>query len=558
MLTMLIPAAIKEILRFPGGIHCVRLSGESIPRIILKLPTNFLLSMKVNKGFKIYVVPVAASVPAPFAAGPGGTIQLAALRLDASTQRVVAGGRQLSLGRVDFRLLHFLMRHPERVYSRAQLLDLVWGADACVDERTVDAHIGRLRSALQPSGHQDHIETAQAGPAAPPPIRLRISLRQRWPEQAGAAMEQTVILSKREQEYLLGAIEASLSVHELRSYFLWTQGQLQALLPHRLMVCMRFSPAGPAGTAVSAFPAISPPCWRMWSVFGNPLFPQFNDLFRAPLAAPIGIGDTGWIPKGLAEKLLWPFIFTVQPRRTIEIFIVPLIWPMLYLAFGWLALALLRRATARIPLAPASPLAPRVRYTLLFMALAYLVWLNLFGIYRYLMPLEVLAPLALWLIVQHLSAHWAEAPRRRAARLAAGALLLAAVAGQVHGNWGHARWTLAGIDATVPTFAAPRESMVLTVHGNPPMGWLVPFFPAELAFVALGGGFPESPGYLARTEAMMAARSGPFYVMMTAAAPQRTARGAAAAAERGGSAQHAFVFLTVVRPSTLTRSDDRS
>eukprot|EP01035_Chromulina_nebulosa_P056728 gene56728-77755_t len=51
------------------------------------------------------------------------------------------------------------------------------------------------------------------------------------------------------------------------------------------------------------------------------------------------------------------------------------------------------------------------------------------------------------------------------------------------------RPTLAGIDATVPTFAAPRESMVLTVHGNPPMGWLVPFFPAELAFVALGGGF---------------------------------------------------------------------
>ncbi|KQW88403.1 two-component system response regulator [Massilia sp. Root418] len=95
-------------------------------------------------------------------AGAGaGTIQLAALRLEAATQRVVAAGRQLSLGRVDFRLLQFLMQHPERVYSRAQLLDLVWGADACVDERTVDAHVGRLRSALQPSGHHDHIETVR-------------------------------------------------------------------------------------------------------------------------------------------------------------------------------------------------------------------------------------------------------------------------------------------------------------------------------------------------------------------------------------------------------------
>jgi len=61
MLSMLAPAAVKDVLRFPGGIHCVRLSGESIPRIILKLPTNFLLSIKVNQGFKIYAVPVEVS-----------------------------------------------------------------------------------------------------------------------------------------------------------------------------------------------------------------------------------------------------------------------------------------------------------------------------------------------------------------------------------------------------------------------------------------------------------------------------------------------------------------
>ena len=126
--------------------------------------------------------------PAALAGAGGGMAQPAALRLDAAAQRVTAGGRQLSLGRVDFRLLQFLMQHPERVYSRAQLLDLVWGADACVDERTVDAHVGRLRSALQPSGHHDHIETvrgsgyrftaslaggrANAAPAsAPPPLQ---------------------------------------------------------------------------------------------------------------------------------------------------------------------------------------------------------------------------------------------------------------------------------------------------------------------------------------------------------------------------------------------------
>ncbi|MBA5607606.1 winged helix-turn-helix domain-containing protein [Duganella sp. FT3S] len=88
-------------------------------------------------------------------------VQLAGLRLDPATLQATAGARPLALGRVEFRLLNFLMHHPERVHSRAQLLDQVWGNAACLDERTVDAHVGRLRSALQPSGHQRHIETVR-------------------------------------------------------------------------------------------------------------------------------------------------------------------------------------------------------------------------------------------------------------------------------------------------------------------------------------------------------------------------------------------------------------
>ncbi len=89
------------------------------------------------------------------------TVQLAGLRLDPRTLRVTAGTQQLSLGRVEFRLLNFLMHHPERVHSRAQLLDQVWGNHVVLDERTVDAHVGRLRSALEPSGQQRRIETVR-------------------------------------------------------------------------------------------------------------------------------------------------------------------------------------------------------------------------------------------------------------------------------------------------------------------------------------------------------------------------------------------------------------
>ncbi|WP_020653529.1 winged helix-turn-helix domain-containing protein [Massilia niastensis] len=89
------------------------------------------------------------------------TIQLAGLRLDPGTQRVMAGTRQIALGPVEFRLLNFLMHHPERVHTRSQLLDMVWGRHAVLDERTVDTHVGRLRNALQASGHQRHIETVR-------------------------------------------------------------------------------------------------------------------------------------------------------------------------------------------------------------------------------------------------------------------------------------------------------------------------------------------------------------------------------------------------------------
>jgi len=83
------------------------------------------------------------------------------LHLDPRTQRVTAGSRELAMGRVEFKLLNFLMAHPDRVHSRAQLLDQVWGNAVFIDERTVDAHVGRLRSALQPSGLQEHIETVR-------------------------------------------------------------------------------------------------------------------------------------------------------------------------------------------------------------------------------------------------------------------------------------------------------------------------------------------------------------------------------------------------------------
>lgn len=87
--------------------------------------------------------------------------EVAGLHLDPLTHRLTGHGSALQIGPTEFRLLHFFMTHPERVFSRAQLLDQVWGDHVFVEERTVDVHIRRLRKALEPSGHEHHIETVR-------------------------------------------------------------------------------------------------------------------------------------------------------------------------------------------------------------------------------------------------------------------------------------------------------------------------------------------------------------------------------------------------------------
>ncbi len=89
-------------------------------------------------------------------ADEGGVLQAGGLQIDTHSHRVHANGAPVEMGPTEFRLLQFFMSHPERVYSRAQLLDMVWGRGAYVEERTVDVHIRRLRRALE--AHQcDHL-----------------------------------------------------------------------------------------------------------------------------------------------------------------------------------------------------------------------------------------------------------------------------------------------------------------------------------------------------------------------------------------------------------------
>lgn len=93
---------------------------------------------------------------------PVGVVEVHGLKLDPENYRVTADGNIIDISPTEFRLLHFFITHPERVYSRSQLLDQVWGQNVYVEERTVDVHIRRLRKTLEPFNFDQFIQTVRS------------------------------------------------------------------------------------------------------------------------------------------------------------------------------------------------------------------------------------------------------------------------------------------------------------------------------------------------------------------------------------------------------------
>ncbi|TLU65144.1 phosphate regulon transcriptional regulatory protein PhoB [Thalassotalea litorea] len=88
-------------------------------------------------------------------------IEFKGLSLDPVSHRVAIDNKPIELGPTEFKMLHFFMTHPERVYSREQLLDNVWGTNVYVEDRTVDVHIRRLRKSISGDGHEEFVQTVR-------------------------------------------------------------------------------------------------------------------------------------------------------------------------------------------------------------------------------------------------------------------------------------------------------------------------------------------------------------------------------------------------------------
>lgn len=266
--------------------------------------------------------------------------------------------------------------------------------------------------------------------------------------------------------------------------------------------------------ALAMFALLAGPwLFKVWSSFGNPLFPQFNAWFQAPLAPPLTVGDLRWLPRGFGEALLRPLLFTANPYLVSEIALLQVTWALLYVAAIVALLAWVARRLGWMRAAGAVPAAPGVRRMLgVFFLAGYVVWLAMFSIHRYLVVLELLAPLLLWLLL-----HWLLRPRL-AARIAAAAIALAALVALAGWNdWGHAGWARSAFRVEAPRSMPPTVLLV----GGEPQAWRLPFLPAGPVYASVGSNFPESDAYVARVRAMVAAGGGAAAAIVPVAMDRR-------------------------------------
>ena len=249
---------------------------------------------------------------------------------------------------------------------------------------------------------------------------------------------------------------------------------------------------------------------EMWHLYGNPLYPQFAALFPNPLTRSIGIADTRWMPRGLLETLAWPFLFTLNPLRVNQLRVFQFIWPLLYVLFlAWGVKSLWQHLHRRT--GPA--LDTRQSYILAFVGIGFVLWMKLFSIYRYLVPIELLAPIAAFVLFLHvLGPDWGR-------RIGAWALLVSALVVMRYGldSWGHKPWADTMFRAEVPALKTPASTTVLVTGGKHklPNAWLATFFPPDVSFIGLSVSFPESRAYAAEVHRMIQQRGGPVYTIVS-------------------------------------------
>lgn len=237
----------------------------------------------------------------------------------------------------------------------------------------------------------------------------------------------------------------------------------------------------------------------LWRETGNPLFPYFNDLIGSSLILDSSYRDTRFLPATLWNALSFPFLAALDWRVSSDWAVND--WRVAF-AYGAVPLAILAAAAG---MASSAPLVARraSRILFAFASAAYLSWLAVFAIYRYITPLEMLGPLLIAAALGSLPLG-----RLRPALIAAALVAVVALTTLLAGN----RTDFAGrmVEIAVPPIARPEATLAL-MTGVEPMGFVIPSFPPDIAFLRVDGflvGPERETAYLKRMTDRIAAHLG--------------------------------------------------
>jgi hypothetical protein len=252
---------------------------------------------------------------------------------------------------------------------------------------------------------------------------------------------------------------------------------------------------------------------EMWRRFQNPIFPYFNQYFQSPWGAIGSYRDDRFIPKSLPMWLLFPIWFNIDPMQVGEVGFRDLRFPLLYI----LLLALLgltfwrllrRRESVNVPADGATP--AMTHFFVIFMVVAFILWMKMFAVYRYAIVCEFLVPLTVFLVLGALLRN----PRRQLrTALTCMVFLLVTID---PGHWGRRPWTSDYFDVRLPAIAEPRNTIVL-VAGHDSMAYMIPFFPPQVRFLRIQGFVTGPSPTLNETDRLMmrtlADHTGPVLIL---------------------------------------------
>jgi hypothetical protein len=250
----------------------------------------------------------------------------------------------------------------------------------------------------------------------------------------------------------------------------------------------------------------------LWSKFGSPLFPFYNSIFRSPYYYNTNFADTRFIPDTLSRAVFLPFQFMTRNHFTeISHQFRDIRYALVYALIVILLIVLLGNTARRRPLPAHRPLGRAGAFLLVFFATSYVIWQMKFAIMRYIVPLELLAPIVIAVIILSIVP-------RDSLRAAAIVLAFAAVAAVMKPrDVPRQKWSAAYVRVDAPKFPDPRNTLVVLAN-NEPWAYVIPFFQPEVRFVGLCNNFNrQNPGdrHRAADEALTIIKThrGPMYLL---------------------------------------------